>query len=385
MARALGIDPGTKSFDIVVIDNDKIIAEDSIPTEDIARDPKRLVEAIKKFKGVDIVAGPSGYGTPVICNQDIKDPRTFALQILLLTSEEQLRRGLKRGHVGIAVYKALADVVEEMWKESLEVCYIPSVILLPTVPVHRKLNKIDMGTADKLAVVALALHTYSKEEGISYDESSFIVVEMGYGYNAVMAVENGKVVDGIGGTLVQPGFLTAGSLDLEVVVAGGCWERSDVFEGGVSSACNTVSISEALKKDSALCHNAFKAMREGIAKTVNSIRVSAPKAKDIILSGRLTRYPEIFDDILNVLERIGSVRKLRGLEGASISKEAAQGYAIIGEGLKGGYFKDLIEIMEIKSARGTTLDWVIHPRVQDFKKMVREAYFKSVKNADRFL
>ncbi len=387
MVRALGVDPGTKSFDIVVIEEDKVIAEKSIPTEDIAKDPDVLIRAVKELENVDIIAGPSGYGSPVICNKDIKDPRIFALEILLLTPKEQLEKGLKTRHAGIAVYKALADVVEDLWREKLNVCYIPSVILLPTVPVYRKINKIDMGTADKLAVAALAIYDYSSYHGTSYEDASFIVVEMGYGYNAVIGVKNGKVVDGLGGTLVSPGFLTAGSLDLEVAAAGGIWERTDVFTGGVSVACKTLSVEDALEKRSkeVLCNNAFEAMIEGIVKAVASVKLSVSNADEILLSGRLTRYPRIYKEIVSVLEKFGNVRKLRGLRGARIAKEAGQGYALIGNGLANGYFNELTEHLEIKKARGTTLDWLIHPRTEMFKKRIRNAFMRSLREPKRFL
>jgi predicted butyrate kinase (DUF1464 family) len=322
----------------------------------------------------------------VICNEDIKDPRTFALEVLLLTPKEQLEGGLRRGHAGIAVYKALADVVEELWREKLNVCYIPSVILLPTVPTHRKLNRIDMGTADKLAVTALAIYDQSREAGVGYEDVNLIVVEMGYGYNAVIGVKNGKVVDGLGGTLVSPGFLTAGSLDLEVAVAGGCWERADVFVGGVSNLCNTLSVEEFIeRRTEELCESALEALVEGVVKAVASVKVSVPEADTILLSGRLTRYKEIYEELSKRLEVFGYVRKIRGLKGAKISKEAGQGYAMIGEGLAGGHFKDLVEAMEIREARGTTLDWVVHPRVEEFKKRVREAYLRSLRDPERFL
>jgi len=53
------------------------------------------------------------------------------------------------------------------------------VIYLPTVPKHRKLNVIDMETADKLCCAVLAVYDYSKRHRITYDEVSLILVEIG--------------------------------------------------------------------------------------------------------------------------------------------------------------------------------------------------------------
>ncbi len=74
MAKALGIDPGTGSFDLVLISEDKVVWEKSIPTIEIARSPKVLLDAIREAGEVDIIAGLSGYGTPIVCNKDIIDP-----------------------------------------------------------------------------------------------------------------------------------------------------------------------------------------------------------------------------------------------------------------------------------------------------------------------
>ncbi|RLG83834.1 MAG: DUF1464 domain-containing protein [Thermoprotei archaeon] len=381
MARALGIDPGTKSFDLVVIDNDRVVWEKSIETADIARDPKVLIEAIEEAGRVDLIAGPSGYGTPIVCNEDIIDPYTFALEILLLTRREDIEEGMERGEPGIAVYKAIADTVAVLWEKRARVCYIPSVILLPTVPRYRKINRIDMGTADKMAIAVLGVFDQSRRLGISYEETSFILIEMGYGYNAVLAIDHGRIVDGYGGTLVPTGFLTIGSIDAEVVVAGRSWSRSDVFYGGVSTICNEYSVEKALEKAlrEETCRDAFKNMYESIVRIVYAINKSLEKPREIILSGRLSRVPEIREAIEKLLEDIAPVTKIQGLPGARISKEAAQGYATVGEGIAHGFFHDLIKHMGIDKARGTVFDYLYHPRLLMAKKRLLNAYMKSIR------
>ena len=374
MVRALGVDPGTRSFDLVIVEGDTVVWEKSIDTMDVARNPSVLVKAIEEAGPVDIVAGPSGYGTPVICNEDIVDPERFALEILLLTSREQIEEGLRRGHVGIMVYKALAEVAVELWKRKLPVCYIPGVVHLPTVPWWRKLNKIDMGTADKMAVTVLAVHDYARRHGASYGDASFVLLEMGYGYNAAIAVRNGVIVDGIGGTLLSPGFLTIGGIDAEVVVAGGCWSRSNVFEGGLSTLCKTLDPRELLKPE---CNGALQAMVEGVVKAARQL-VPIARAREIIVSGRLMRIKEIRDIVVSELSRVAPVERLGFLEGARQAKEAGQGYALVGEGLAGGVMRELVHHMGILEARGTALDWVIHPRAKEAKERLRRVYLETL-------
>lgn len=65
------------------------------------------------------------------------------------------------------------------------------VVLLPTVPLYKKVNKIDIGTTDKTCVAAFAVWDQAEEYSIGFDEDSLIYVEIGFGYNACIAVENG--------------------------------------------------------------------------------------------------------------------------------------------------------------------------------------------------
>ncbi len=300
----------------------------------------------------------------------------------MLTNREDIEKGVKRGEIGVAVYKALADVVIELWKNNMPVCYIPSVILLPTVPPYRKINRIDLGTADKMAIAVLGVYDQSREYGISYGETSFILIEMGFGYNAVLAIDKGKIVDGYGGTLVPTGFLTIGSIDAEVVVAGKKWSRHDVFYGGVSTICRASTIEEALDKslENEECYYALESMYESIVKSVASLYYTIGKPREILISGRLSRIKEVYEELKDRLSKLDVViRRVKGLEGASFAKEAAQGYAIVGEGFIGGYFSKLINHMEIPKARGTVMDWIYHPRLSNAKQRLIKAYTRSIK------
>ncbi|MCG2867689.1 MAG: DUF1464 family protein, partial [Vulcanisaeta sp.] len=85
MPRVLGVDPGTKTFDIVVVDDGVVKAEKSLETSMIAKDPNVLIDAIKSFE-IDYIAAPSGYGAPVTRGDEVIDPRRFAVEVLLLST-----------------------------------------------------------------------------------------------------------------------------------------------------------------------------------------------------------------------------------------------------------------------------------------------------------
>ena len=55
-----------------------------------------------------------------------------------------------------------------MAERGTNVWFIPSVIHLPTVPEWRKYNKIDMGTADKMAITVLGIYDQAKRFGTEY-------------------------------------------------------------------------------------------------------------------------------------------------------------------------------------------------------------------------
>jgi len=381
--RSLGIDPGTRSFDLTVIEGKHVVWENSIDTPTVAERPEALTEAIEAVGEVDIIAGPSGYGVPVTFNQDIVDPYRFALEVLLLTREEDLKGGVELGELGIRVYEAITKVVVELWHRKLPVCYIPSCILLPTIPPHRKVNKLDMGTADKMAIAVLGVFDQSTRCDIEYGEVSFILVELGFGYNAAIAVSQGRIIDSLGGTLVQTGFLTMGPIDGEIAVMGREWIRSDVFHGGVADICGTLSMDDTLSRyeqGEEPYVLAVESMLESIEKSVRSLTSSIENPREILLSGRNSRHPKFRKLVQERLSGIAPVRILGMLPGARISKEAAQGYAMIGEGIAGGEFSNLIKHMRITDARGIVLNWVFHPRLKDAKESLLRTYVKSVKN-----
>lgn len=380
MPRVLGVDPGTRSFDLALVENGRVVWEASIDTVRVARDPGVLLEAIREAGEVDAIAAPSGYGVPVTLSHEVVDPERFAVEVLLLSTREAIEEGVERGDPGVMVYKALADTVVELvsWRGVRSV-FIPGIIHLPTLRWGAKYNRVDIGTADKLAVTLLALHLESKGHP---GDASFLLLEAGYGYNALILVESGRVTWALGGTSLAPGFITAGPLDLEAVAAGGCWGRGDVFHGGVMEACKASDPLEALERAAASggpCREAYEAMMESIATTIAGI-AARRGVKRLLVSGRLSRAQRILDDLASRLPGSIEPEPLGLLEGARASKHAAQGYALVVEGLLGGHASAEVRSMAIPEACGTALDHVWHPRLQEARRRLREAYVASVRN-----
>jgi len=357
-------------MDLCGLEDGVVVFERSIETVEVAKDPEILMDAIRDFGDVDLIAGPSGYGIEITRLSEIPIERLedWYYRYILLTTGEDIERGMERGFVGAFIYYSMVKTIVRMREENLPVVFIPGVINLPTVPEFKKVNKVDMGTADKMSVTVLGVYDQSRRLEIPYSDVSFILVEMGFGYNAVIGVKGGKIVDGFGGTtMLGPGFLTISYVDQEVVQLARGWEKSDIFVGG----CSTISGRETPEEfvecvdEDDRCRLAWDAMFDGIEKAVAALNLNP---KEILVSGRLVRIERVYGELTERLSTFAPVRRVGMLEGARITKETSQGYAIVADGIAGGKFKELIRWMEIDRAKGTCLDYIYHPKVRSMIK-----------------
>mgnify|MGYP001100522714 CR=1 FL=1 len=327
--RIVGIDPGTYSFDLFGMeDNQRFILDESIKSEDIFKNPSEFLKRLENLIPLDIIVGPSGYGIPLKSIKDI--------------TEEDIGKMIPLD-TQVAVNKGIKKVLLKMKQKEMPVYFTPGVIHLQTVPSYRKWNKFDMGTADKVCCAALGIKDQSKRLYIPFNKTSFIYVEVGYGFTAAMAVKDGRIVDGIGGTNGSLGFLAGGGMDAEIAI------RLDppitqevVFKGGIKDF-----VGEDIEpKDLIGFKEAMTLLGESIEKDVISMLVSLRQPREIIISGRLTNHNFIRNELINRLNKYAPVVKVK--KPSRVAKEAACGAYIIGEGLFGGKYYGLIENMGIK-------------------------------------
>jgi predicted butyrate kinase (DUF1464 family) len=85
----------------------------------------------------------------------------------------------------------------------------------------------------------------------------------------------------------------------------------------------------------------------------------------------LCRTAAIRAELVERLSVFGKVRRVEGF--AKIAKEAAQGGALIAEGLAGGAYQELVEVMQLRGATGTVLD---HLYIKDAQAL-RQKYLES--------
>jgi predicted butyrate kinase (DUF1464 family) len=347
MTRAIGIDPGTVSFDLCGLVDGQQFLDESIPTDDLASDPRRLVDLLQRAGPVDLVIGPSGYGMPWV---NIQEMGSMEKGLLLLNREQ--------GAGEANIIGGLGRVLDLLKESGLPVRLAPAVIHLPTVPAHRKVNRIDMGTADKVCAVVLGVYDQARHLDIAYDETSFVYVELGGAFTAIISVDGGTIVDGMGGTSGALGYRSCGAMDGELACALGDFPKGVLVSGGVSHIAGRPDVSPeellACAQGDPQCHLAWVALTEGLVKGVATAMTVVPSAREILLSGRLCRVPAIYRRVESALTPFGPVRRVGGF--ARVAKEAAQGAALIADGLAGGQHEKLIDTMQLRSAGGTVLD-----------------------------
>ena len=340
--RAIGIDPGTGSFDFFGMDGRDVIIDTTVPVSAVAENPIILVDTIRDILPLDIVVGPSGYGLPVT---PVKDMGERELDFMVPDDKS------------IPLYDGIRKVLRLMKAKGLPVYFTPGVIHLPTVPSHRKANKIDMGTADKVCCAALAIRDQAERYNLPYDKTSFILVEIGYAFTAVLAVDNGRIVDGLGGTSGGPGFLSLGCMDAELAIRMGNFPGVVLFSGGARDAGGKDDFTpEEMVRYPDNYSESWNMMLESILKSVAAMKVVVDKPREVLLSGRLSRITRITEALGARLSKFGMVRVIG--RKAKTAKEAAEGAFILGEGLLGGKYEGIVDVLQLRNAKGSMFDYI---------------------------
>jgi predicted butyrate kinase (DUF1464 family) len=343
MTRVAGLDPGTVSFDLCVLQDGKPVVEQVFETGSLSEDSAPLLQALTRHGPYDLLYGPSGYGLPLVAAADVGE-RELAEMVLVRADE----RGRDAGVGGLrSLLRALAG-------SGLPVVFGPGVIHLPSVPGYRKYNRIDLGTADKVCAAAYAIVDQSARREIALHETAMVLLELGGAFTAAVAIDGGQIVDGVGGSSGPLGVRSAGALDGEVAYLLAPSLRKDtLFSGGALDPAGTLHISDFAALWSSPAHaEGWTALLEAAAKAVRGLTVSVPTPLEIVVSGRLARLPELIAAMSDALADVAPVVAL--VPGrASV---AAQGGALLADALAGGPNANLVEVMRLREAGGTALD-----------------------------
>jgi predicted butyrate kinase (DUF1464 family) len=353
MPRVIGIDPGTVSIDLCGLDDGRVFLDRTVPTTEALADPARFVALLEQATPLDLIAGPSGYGLPLRRAADASE-EDLGLAFLAAPGETGGIGGLR------ALVRALA-------RSGLPVVLTPGVLHLPTVPAHRKVNRVDMGTADKVCAVALAVTDQARRFARPLAEVSLVLVELGGAFTAVIAVAGGRIVDGVGGSAGPLGFLAPGALDGEVAYLAGEVPKALLFRGGATAVAGWVDATEQpgtprepgsperfAHPATPAARMAWEALIESTAKAAVALATSVPRPAEFVLSGRLAQLEPLAQALAQRLAPVGPTRRVEGF--ARVAKAGAQGAALLADGLAGGANRALVERLAIREARGSVLD-----------------------------
>src|SRR6266705_3299611 len=322
MPRVVGIDPGTVSIDVCGIDDGRLFLDRSFPTGRVLAEPAAFVALLEAAGPLDLVAGPSGYG---VSGRNVAEASPDDIRVALHTAPGET------GGIG-----GLSALVRALARTPLPVVLTPGVVHLPTVPEYRKVNRVDLGTAEKVCAAALAIDEQARRFARPLADVSLVLLELGGAFTAAVAVAGGRIVDGVGGSSGPLGFRAAGALDGEVAYLAGAVPKQLLFGGGAAAIA------------------AWDAFVEGAAKTAIALAEAVPAPKEFVLSGRLARVEPVREAIRRRLSGYAPTRLLDGF--AQVAKQGAQGAALVADGLAGGAHHELVERLGIREARGTVLD-----------------------------
>ncbi len=345
MPRVAGIDPGTVSFDLCVLQDGEAVVEQVFETGSLSSDSGPLLDALARHGPYDLIYGPSGYGLPLVAAADVGE-RELAEMVLVRPDESRAEAG-----VG-----GMRSLLRALASSGLPVVFGPGVIHLPSVPRHRKYNRIDMGTGDKVCAAACAIFDQSARRAVTVDETAMILLELGGAFTAAVAIDGGQIVDGIGGSSGPLGVRAAGALDGEVAyLLGPAIRKNTLYSGGALDPDGTLDITdlEGVWSSPARAEG-WSALLEASVKAVRALTVSVPAPHEIVVSGRLARLPALIATLASSLEAIAPVIAL--VPGRASA--AARGGALLADALAGGRNAPLAEALKLREAGGSVLDYL---------------------------
>jgi predicted butyrate kinase (DUF1464 family) len=343
MPRVAGVDPGTVSFDLCVLDDGRPVVEQVFETRSLSEDSAALLRALGRYGPFDLIYGPSGYGLPLVAAADVGE-RELALMVLVRPDES-------RADAGVGGVRSL---LRALARSGLPVVFGPGVIHLPSVPAHRKFNRIDLGTADKVCAAAYAIVDQARRLGIAVAETAMALLELGGAFSAALAVADGQIVDGMGGSSGPLGVRAAGALDGELAyLLAPALTKQTLFTGGALDPAGKLDSTDLAALWSSPAHaDGWAALIEGATKAVRGLLVSVPAPHEVVVSGRLARLPGLVAALGAALGDIAPVVTL--VPGRASS--AAFGGALLADALAGGPNAALADVLRLRESGGTVLD-----------------------------
>jgi predicted butyrate kinase (DUF1464 family) len=312
MTLSVGIDYQAASWKVALWDEERV-ADLHVFTG--SSHMWEFLEEVRRAHPAAPAVLPSGFGIPITRAGDLLDQ-----DIAEMTLEGKAQ-----------ATDELASFLAEARRRLPRAFCIPAVKLLPTIPRHRKVHRIDLGTSDLLCAATWAL--YCRESvGRTQESSTFLLVNAGSDRRAVLAVVRGRIVDGIGGTAPPMGA----TLHLD---------RLATPEGARNSLQTNRPLGAADALNSATDPTV---VWESLTKEAYAL-FGFHRLPEVIVIGERRR---------EAAEALGSHLPLANLSTPVDGYEGALGAAVVAAGLTGGPTADVLERLGLREARERVLDWL---------------------------
>lgn len=282
------------------------------------RDPDALWAFLQEMIGTHPAIPcvlPSGLGIPVTRARDLLDRDIFEMTF---RAEPETAEPLS------------AFLAHARHRLPTAFC-VPGVKGLPTVPLPRKLSRTDLGGAGLVCAAGWSLHLLDRSEA----PRSFVLLHVDPGSREVLAVDAGRVVDGIGGSVagLGPDDGLGGREPASGAGPAAWWlrEGTRVAEAEARSpGCGRAARWEALEKEVLALASAYGLDRVIVTGEARAVALEA-------LPGRI---------------------EYRSLPSPLDGYESALGAAVLAAGLTGGPTAPLVDRLCLREARDRVLDFL---------------------------
>ena len=171
---SLGIDSDATAWRIAAWDEDRAADLQTFAQVDELWD---FVEDLISLHPAMPIVLPSGFGIPVTRAGEILDQDIAEMTL----------------QPGRPIADKLGKFLTEARRRSLRAFCIPAVKLLPTVPPHRKVKRLDLGTSDALCAAAWAIHCL-KATGRTHAACDFVLLHTRIDSRSLLVVQGGRIV-----------------------------------------------------------------------------------------------------------------------------------------------------------------------------------------------
>jgi predicted butyrate kinase (DUF1464 family) len=223
---------------------------------------------------------------------------------------------------------------------------VPGIKQLSTVPAHRKLNRLEMGSADQLCTVAMLLYRLCEREA-AWSEMNFLYLEVQQNSMSILVIEDGQIVNGIS------------EIRLHLRVDGDCSYSFGSNHHESTYRSDWLDPGDAFVDEVGHGHAREHAFWEGLAQELAGL-MAIHHCEDIVVLGQHKETViEWFDDMYQLYHFPYKESDRQGFE-------AAIGAAIIAEGLAHiGLAAEVVERLQIRSAISSDVNAPALPEMRE--------------------